>query len=110
MRTSGATYRSSFAWRSNALGGELGTSHAVELPFVFDATGLPSLRGPAAILGPDEPPTDLAARMHAAWAPSAATGDLGWDRYDTERRTTMRIDDEWTIVDDPHGEELRAWR
>ncbi|MER6809569.1 hypothetical protein ABT299_09840 [Spirillospora sp. NPDC000708] len=41
--------------------------------FVSDVTGLLSLRGPGAILGPDEPPTDLAARMHAAWAPSAAT-------------------------------------
>ncbi|WP_433250555.1 carboxylesterase family protein [Actinomadura nitritigenes] len=74
-RTCGATYRYSFAWRSNALSGELGAAHAVELPFLFDATG-----------------------------------DPGWDRYDTERRTTMRIDDEWTIVDDPHGEELRARR
>lgn len=108
--TSGATYRYSFAWRSNALGGELGATHAVELPFVFDVTGLPSLHGPAAILGPDKPPTDLATRMHAAWVSFAATGDPGWDRYDTERRTTMHIDDEWTLVDDPHREELQAWR
>ncbi|MFB4270033.1 carboxylesterase/lipase family protein [Nonomuraea sp. GTA35] len=104
-----ATYRYSFAWRSNALGGELGAAHAVELPFVFDVTGLPRLRGPQALLGPDEPPSDLAARMHAAWVAFAATGNPGWDRYDTGRRATMRIDGEWSVADDPYGEELHAW-
>ncbi|GAA2132953.1 carboxylesterase/lipase family protein [Actinomadura napierensis] len=108
-RAAAATYRYSFAWRSNALGGELGATHAVELPFVFDVAGLPGLHGPAAILGPDEPPADLAARTHAAWVSFAATGDPGWDRYDTGRRATMRIDGEWSLVDDPHGEELQAW-
>ena len=40
---------------------------------------------------------------------SPATGDPGWDRYDTARRATMRIDGEWSVVNDPHGEELQAW-
>ncbi|MEV0829974.1 carboxylesterase/lipase family protein [Nonomuraea rubra] len=105
----GATYRYSFAWRSNALDGELGATHAVELPFVFDVTGLPRLRGPHAMLGPDEPPPGLAARTHAAWVGFATTGDPGWDRYDTSRRATMRIGAEWDVVNDPHGDELQAW-
>ncbi|MED7929542.1 carboxylesterase family protein [Nonomuraea sp. LP-02] len=104
-----ATYRYSFSWRSNALGGELGATHAVELPFVFDVTNLPRLRGPQALLGPDEPPSDLAARMHAAWVAFATAGHPGWDRYDTGRRATMRIGGDWSMVDDPHGEELQAW-
>ncbi|MEV0616589.1 carboxylesterase family protein [Nonomuraea sp. NPDC050404] len=105
----GVTFRYSFAWRSNALDGELGATHAVELPFVFDVTGLPRLRGPRALLGPDEPPADLAARTHAAWVAFATTGDPGWDRYDTGRRATMRIDGKWSLVNDPRGEEFRAW-
>jgi para-nitrobenzyl esterase len=104
-----ATYAYTFAWRSTALGGELGATHAVELPFVLDLTGLPRLHGPEALLGPDEPPADLAARMHAAWVAFARTGDPGWDRYDTSRRATMRIDGAWTVVDDPRGQERRAW-
>ncbi|MGR6920429.1 carboxylesterase/lipase family protein [[Actinomadura] parvosata] len=104
-----ATYRYSFAWRSKALGGELGAAHAVELPFVFDVTGLPALHGPQALLGPDAPPPDLAARTHAAWVAFAATGDPGWDRYDTARRATMRIGGTWELLEDPDGEELRAW-
>ncbi|MEO3891400.1 carboxylesterase family protein [Nonomuraea sp. B5E05] len=104
-----ATYRYSFSWRSNALGGELGATHAVELPFVFDVTHLPRLRGPQALLDPDEPPSDLAARMHAAWVAFATAGHPGWDRYDTRRRATMCIGDDWSVVDNPRGEELQAW-
>ncbi|WP_110944860.1 carboxylesterase/lipase family protein [Streptomyces niger] len=105
-----ATYAYEFAWRSQALNGQLGATHAVELPFVFDLAHLPELHGPAALLGPDKPPTDLAARMHAAWVRFARTGNPGWAPYDTERRATMRIDAEWTQVDDPRSQERHAWR
>ncbi|CAL9640080.1 carboxylesterase family protein [Streptomyces sp. Tu 3180] len=105
-----ATYAYEFAWRSQALDGELGAAHAVELPFVFDLSRLPRLHGRAALLGPEEPPADLAARMHATWIRFARTGDPGWDPYDTERRPTMRIDAEWTQVDDPRSQERQAWR
>ncbi|CAM5325636.1 carboxylesterase/lipase family protein [Streptomyces fumanus] len=108
-RARSATYAYEFAWRSRALDGALGAAHAIELPFVFDLAHLPQLHGPAALLGPDRPPADLAARAHAAWVRFARTGDPGWDPYDTGRRTTMRIDAEWRQVDDPHGRERRVW-
>ncbi|GGP54177.1 carboxylesterase/lipase family protein [Streptomyces calvus] len=104
-----ATFSYEFAWRSHALGGDLGATHAVELPFVFDIAGLPRLAGEGALLGPDKPPADLAARTHEAWIRFARTGDPGWDRYDTTRRATMRIDAEWTQVDDPRSRERQAW-
>ncbi|MFF9454979.1 carboxylesterase/lipase family protein [Streptomyces flaveolus] len=104
-----ATYAYEFAWRSHALDGELGATHAVELPFVFDLADRPELNGPAALLGPDKPPADLAARMHETWIRFAATGDPGWDAYDTDRRATMHIDAEWTQIDDPRSRERQAW-
>ncbi|MFD7409768.1 carboxylesterase/lipase family protein [Streptomyces sp. NPDC059866] len=104
-----ATFAYEFAWRSHALDGELGATHAVELPFVFDLTHLPQLHGPAALLGPDKPPADLAAGMHETWIRFATTGDPGWDPYDTERRATMHIDAEWTQIDDPRSRERQAW-
>jgi para-nitrobenzyl esterase len=103
------TYAYEFAWRSRALDGELGAAHGVELPFVFDLAHLPRLFGPAALLGPGRPPADLAGRVHGAWVRFAATGDPGWDPYDTDRRTTMRIGAEWTPIDDPRSRERRAW-
>ncbi|GAB3975348.1 hypothetical protein GCM10029978_059250 [Actinoallomurus acanthiterrae] len=47
--------------------------------------------------------------MHETWVRFARTGDPGWDPYDTERRATMRIDAEWTQVDDPRSRERQAW-
>jgi para-nitrobenzyl esterase len=108
-RPRSATYAYEFAWRSQALGGELGAAHGVELPFVFDLADRPELNGPHALLGPDRAPADLATRVHETWIRFARTGDPGWDRYDTGRRATMRIDTEWSQVDDPHGRERLAW-
>lgn len=105
---SSGTYRYEFTWRSEALDGELGATHAMELPFVFDLAGLARLHGPNALLGPEKPPTDLAARVHEAWIRFAGTGDPGWAPYDNDRRTTMRMDAEWTEIDDPHSRERRA--
>ncbi|MUL82106.1 MULTISPECIES: carboxylesterase/lipase family protein [unclassified Mycolicibacterium] len=73
-----ATHRYEFSWCSMAVDGTLRAAHAVELPFVFDRTGLESLRGPGALLGPGEPPATLAAEMHGAWVRYATTGDPGW--------------------------------
>ncbi|APY85903.1 carboxylesterase/lipase family protein [Streptomyces alfalfae] len=108
-RPGGGTYRYEFAWRSHALDGELGATHTVELPFVFDLTRLPRLHGSHALLGPDHPSAGLATRVHETWTRFAATGDPGWDRYDSGRRATMRIGADWTQVDDPRGRERRAW-
>ncbi|MHC5257398.1 carboxylesterase/lipase family protein [Streptomyces sp. UC4497] len=104
-----ATYAYEFAWRSEALDGQLGATHTMELPFVFDLAGLPQLHGPEALFGPAKPPADLADRVHGAWIRFARTGNPGWAPYDNERRTTMRIDDEWAETDDPHSRERRAW-
>ncbi|KOV60625.1 carboxylesterase [Streptomyces sp. MMG1121] len=104
-----ATYGYEFAWRSHALGGELGAAHAMELPFAFDLAHLPQLRGPDALFGPDRPPAGLAARMHETWIRFAGTGTPDWDPYETTRRATMRIGAEWTQVDDPRRRERQAW-
>ncbi|AXK34226.1 carboxylesterase/lipase family protein [Streptomyces armeniacus] len=108
-RTPARTFRYEFAWRSEALGGELGATHAVELPFVFDLAQLPELNGPQAMLGPDKPPGELAARVHETWVRFAGTGDPGWAPYEDGRRATMRIAAEWALLDDPHSGERQAW-
>ncbi|MFV8054467.1 carboxylesterase/lipase family protein [Mycobacterium sp. 48b] len=84
-----ATHRYEFSWRSEAVDGALGAAHAMELPFVFDRVGLDSLRGPGALLGPGEPPAELAAAMHSAWVRYATTGDPGWEPSLTRRFNGM---------------------
>ncbi|MFD9452542.1 hypothetical protein ACFWBC_05555 [Streptomyces sp. NPDC059985] len=72
-------------------------------------THLPQLHGPHALLGTGAPPADLAPRMHAAWTSFAHTDDPGWATYDTERRATMRIAQDWTLTHDPRAAERQAW-
>lgn len=73
----------------------------MELPFVFDVTGLPALHGPGALLGTTAAPADLAARTHAAWVRFAATGDPGWPAQRPGRPGVQEIGATWRFVDDP---------
>lgn len=104
------TFAYEFAWRSPAFGGELGATHATELPFVFGATGLPGVHGPKRLLGEGTPPPALTTAMHGGWIRFARTGDPGWPPYDHVRRATMRFGHDSELVDDPRGPECRAWR
>ncbi|MEU1146725.1 carboxylesterase/lipase family protein [Streptomyces sp. NPDC005863] len=106
--SAGGTYSYLFAWRSRALGGELGAAHTTELPFVFGADPAP-LRGPGALHGPGDPPAGLAAHMRAAWIRFARTGDPGWAAYDTRSRSTMVIDRAWEVCEDPREPLRLAW-
>ncbi|MEV8019912.1 carboxylesterase family protein [Streptomyces sp. NPDC086554] len=89
--------------------GAIGAAHAVEVPFLFGRTNLPELRGAQGLLGLDPVPGGLAERLRSAWVRFARTGDPGWDPYDTERRTTMRIAEQWVALSDPRGAVRRAW-
>ncbi|MGY4969117.1 carboxylesterase family protein [Streptomyces nigrescens] len=91
-RSAAGTYAYLFRWRPAAFGGSLGACHCVELPFVFDRTELPGLRGPRALLGDGDLPPDLASRMHRAWISFAATGDPGWQPYRTDDRVEGRTE------------------
>ena len=80
-----ATFAYRFDRRSDALDGQLGAAHVMELPFVFDRLDLPSLHGPHALLGTSPPPQDLATWMHRAWVRFAATGEPGWPPHEPGR-------------------------
>jgi para-nitrobenzyl esterase len=103
-------YMYSFAWRTPVLGGYLRAAHALEIPFVFDHPDV--WRG---FTGAGADRYALASRMSGAWSEFARTGkpddaDLpDWPAYTPERRATMIFDKECQVVDDPHGEERRAF-
>ena len=104
----GGTYLYEFAWPSPACDGKLGACHGLELGFVFDALDTPGLTGSIGMVG-DNPPSELARRLHRTWITFATTGDPGWIPYSTERRPVMHIDNTWEILTDPVPNERRAW-
>jgi len=84
----GRTHMYEFDWRSPMFGGELGASHGMELPFVFDA--LACATGEQGLCGPN-PPQDLAERMHALWIRFATDGRLPWGEFDAETRQVYSL-------------------
>ncbi|MGH8978250.1 MAG: carboxylesterase family protein, partial [Acidimicrobiia bacterium] len=99
-----------FTWETPVFGGVLKSSHALEIPFVFD-----TLESAVMFTGDAPERRDIADAMHAAWIAFARTGDPNtdgvptWPAYDRERRATMRFDVKPEVLDDPMGDDRAAW-
>ncbi len=107
-----ATFVYLFTWETPAFGGELGSCHALEIPFVFGALHRPLI---AAFAGGGHEAEELSDRMHRAWLAFARTGDpshpgIGaWPSWDDARRATMVFGPGGGVVDGPRDEELAVW-
>ncbi len=101
-----------FTWPSPVFGGVLKSTHALEIPFVFDNLDQP---GVGMLTGDGDERQSIADGMHAAWIAFAHTGDPGhdgipaWPAYDLERRATMQIDADWRLLLDPGHETREFW-
>ena len=84
----GPTHVYEFDWRSPAFDGELGASHGMELPFVFDT--LACVTGGEGLVG-TAPPQALAERIHRLWVGFAIDGRLPWPEYDRKTRQVYRL-------------------
>jgi para-nitrobenzyl esterase len=104
----GAVYQYYFTWKSPVRDGKLRSFHTVEIPFVFD-----NVDAAKSMLGSGQDRYALAEKVSAAWVAFARTGNPNtklaphWDTFDTTKRAVMVINDEWKLVNDPHGEEQR---
>jgi len=100
-----------FRWESPIYPPRLGANHALEVPFMRDDLAAMRAIGVAgdSLLGPDAP-SDLARRMHAAFAAFARTGDPGWPAYSSPERSTMVFNTVDSLENDPGAADRRAWR
>jgi para-nitrobenzyl esterase len=87
----------------------LKASHAMEMAFKFDH---PNLTG---LIGNRPERLQVAANMSHAWASFARTSDPNfpglphWPNYTLDKRETMLINAECSVVGDPHSEERKLW-
>lgn len=96
-----------FTWATPAFGGALGSTHGLELPFVFDNL---HQAGADVFTGDGTDRAALAEAMHSAWTRFAHTADPGWPAYDLDRRATRVFDGiDNPVTDDPGGDERRLW-
>lgn len=93
----GRTHFYEFDWRSPRFDGELGASHGMELGFVFKT--LPSMTGPKGLVG-ENPPAELADRVHKIWVDFARDGTLPWPEFDRAHRNVHLLAADRTI-DEP---------
>ncbi len=96
-----------FTWTTPAFGGILGSCHAVEIPFVFDALDRP---GVAFLTGDGPERRGLADAMTSAWLAYASSGDPGWPAYDPAgSRAMQRFDSPCEVLTDPARPVRQAW-
>jgi para-nitrobenzyl esterase len=106
------TYAYLFTWPSPALGGLLGSCHALDLPFVFGTLGHPMFR-PFAGKGPEA--RTLAERIQDAWIAFARTGRPDheglppWPSYEASARRTMILDRRCRVETAPREAERAFW-
>ncbi len=100
-----------YAWRTPALGGQIGTFHSSEITFAFDNATLCthySANDPGGLA--------LSSKMGEAWASFARSGNPGhsglpaWPAYTPDKRATMVFNAPSTIKNDPEGAGLRLIR
>jgi para-nitrobenzyl esterase len=106
-----ATWMYHFTWESRAFNGALKSTHALEIPFVFDNL---DRGGVDVFLGEGPRPQHVADPMHAAWTSFIRTGDpstetLAWPAYESDQRATMVFGDETAVANDPNSTEREAW-
>lgn len=101
------------SWRSPGFGGQVGAGHAIDIPLVF---GTFEDRASRALAGDSKAALKLSARMRASWAAFARTGSPSadgipsWPVFDSVRRATMVIDNDWRVVNDPDGPRRAMWQ
>jgi para-nitrobenzyl esterase len=100
----GNTWMYLFRWESRVA--HLKSTHALEIPFVFDNLNKP---GVSLFIGPGESPQALAKTMHTAWIAFIQTGDPGWLVYDLQSRQTMVFDTTSALLKDPDAGKHDAW-
>jgi para-nitrobenzyl esterase len=107
-----STFAYLFTWESPFLGGIFGSSHGLDIPFVF-GTVEEEVVGPFSGSGPQA--FDLSEAMQQAWLAFARTGDPScdavgeWPAYDPLRRPTMLLGPRRAVESDPRGQERSAW-
>lgn len=101
-------------WRSPADGGRWGAPHGLDIPLVFGNLDTPvDLKGTR--IGGGARSNRMSARMSDAFIAFARTGDPNiralpeWKRYELPRRSTLLLDDEPRLADDPRGAERRLF-
>jgi para-nitrobenzyl esterase len=94
----GRTHMYEFEWRSPRYDNELGAGHGMELAYVFKT--LDTVTGPNGLVG-ENPPQELADRVHKIWVDFATDGTLPWPEFKRDDRKVHLLGAGETIDEPP---------
>lgn len=97
----GTVHAYEFAWPTPV--GDLGSCHALEIPFAFDTIGK------GGHMTGDAPPQRVADEMHRAWVAFGEDGDPGWRPWAPTDPAVMTFNLTSTLIDAPRRDELALW-
>ena len=106
-----SVYTYLFTWKSPVREGKLKSYHTLDIPFAFN-----NVEVAASMTGAGQERYALADRISTAFAAFARGGDPNhaglptWPKFTTAQRTTVILDNECKVVNDPHREERLALR
>ena len=98
-----------FNWRTPVMGGVLRSPHTAEVPFVFGTTS-----AAAPLVGAGADVAGLTSTIMASWVAFARTGNPNnsrlpsWPRYEAERRSTMVLETNSEVANNPGGQARQA--
>jgi para-nitrobenzyl esterase len=93
-----------FDWKTPVLGGRLRSPHTIEVPFIFGTTA-----AAAALVGTGPDVATMTRATMGAWVAFARSGNPNhtglphWPRYTTAHRSTMMLNVESQVRDNPGG-------
>jgi para-nitrobenzyl esterase len=101
-----------FDWETPVFGGALKSTHALEIPFVFNTLDTPNTEN---FTGSTHERQLVANQMHQAWINFAHNGNPNsenlpeWPKYNLNERSTMIFNIDSAVVNDPNREERMIW-
>ncbi|MDQ1002995.1 para-nitrobenzyl esterase [Neobacillus niacini] len=101
-----------FDWETPVFGGALKSTHALEIPFVFNTLNTPNTEN---FTGSSPERQLLANQMHQAWINFARRSNPNtenlpeWPMYNLNERSTMIFNLESTVENDPNRQERITW-
>jgi para-nitrobenzyl esterase len=101
-----------FDWETPVFGGVLKSTHALEIPFVFNTLNTPNTEN---FTGSSPDRQLVAGQMHQAWINFAHKSNPNtenlpeWPQYNLNERSTMIFNIESSVENDPNSKERIIW-
>ncbi|MDQ0971679.1 para-nitrobenzyl esterase [Neobacillus niacini] len=101
-----------FDWETPVFGGALKSTHALEIPFVFNTLDTPNTEN---FTGSSPERKLVASQMHQAWINFARNGNPNseslpeWPQYNLNDRSTLIFNIDSAVENDPNRKERMIW-